>query len=308
MVAHAVDSLPIPVAGKGECPIVWESLHALYFQCRESSHPTIGIPDIVSTPIRPGVARGLGIHAMGDALYERAFARISNDRLKEGGRFLPIWSVLRRIPVAALGLKKYLCGTFWVSIHGNNVDTSPLLGDSEEFAVKHTPSHAIPEFIQRLEYDCEVASSMAREKPVDVFEDNASGQASSNEAHKVVKEARLLPSKPRSRPHSRQTDVLARESCRPNIGIRDVCVNELRDVFRTRNLGPVLMKNVQAKRLDFALELDGHTRTLKAQIKAPNSRKKRCGGILRVAHSQHPVEEYGSGDREDSERCPRKPI
>lgn len=81
-------------------------------------------------------------------------------------------------------------------MHGNNVDATALLGDSEVFAVKHTPRHAIPEFVQRLENDGEVSSSVAREKAVHVFEDNGSWSASSNEAHKLVKESRLAPSKP----------------------------------------------------------------------------------------------------------------
>ena len=141
---------------------------------------------------------------MGDTFYEWPSFRISKDCLKDGGRFLSILSVLLSIPVAAFGLKKYFPGTSWVSMHGNNVDSTTLLGDSEVLAVKHTPSHAIPEFVQRLEYDGEISSSVAREKPVDVFEDNGLWKAASNEAHEVVKEARLDPSKPRSRPHSRQ--------------------------------------------------------------------------------------------------------
>jgi len=139
---------------------------------------------------------------VGDALYEWALARISNDCLKEGGRFLPIWSTLLSIPIAAFGLKKYFSGTSPASMQGNNVDASALLGDSEVFAVKHTPCDTIPEFVQRLEYDCEVSSSVAREKAVHVFEDKGSRTASSNEAHKLVKQPRLPPSKPRSRPHS----------------------------------------------------------------------------------------------------------
>jgi len=156
------------------------------------------------------------------AFDERPFARISKDCLKEGGRFRPWSSVLLRIPTAAFWLKKYLSGTFAVSMHGNNVDATALLGDSEVFAVKHTPRDTIPEPVQRLEYDREVSSSVAREKAVDVFEDNCSWHAVSNETHKFVKEARLLPSKPRSRPHARKADILARESCGPNIGKRDV--------------------------------------------------------------------------------------
>ena len=72
-------------------------------------------------------------------------------------------------------------------MHCNNVDASTLLGDSKVFAVKHTPRDTIPELVQGLEYDCEVSSSVAREKAVHVFEDNGSWAASSNEAHKFMK-------------------------------------------------------------------------------------------------------------------------
>ena len=112
-------------------------------------------------------------------------------------------------------------------MYGNNVDPSALLGDSEVFAVKHTPCDTIPEFIQRLEYDCEVSSSVAREKAVHVFEDNGSWAASSNEAHKLVKQSRLTPAKPRPRPHSCQREVLAWEACCPDISFRDLCIIEL---------------------------------------------------------------------------------
>lgn len=134
------------------------------------------------------------------------------------------------MPIAAFWLKKYFSGTSCVSMHGNNVDATALLGDSEVFTVKHTPCDTIPEFVQRLEYDGEVASSVAREKAVDVFEDNCSWKTSSNEAHEVVKESRLVPSKPRSRPHSRKREVLAGESCRPDISVRDICVIQLPNI------------------------------------------------------------------------------
>jgi len=108
------------------------------------------------------------------------------------------------MPVAAFWLKKYFSGTSPVSMHGNNVHSTALLGDSEVLAVKHTPCNAIPAFIQRLEYDDEVSSSVAREKAMHVFEDKGAWAARSNEAHKLMKESRLAPSKPRPRPHSRK--------------------------------------------------------------------------------------------------------
>ncbi len=191
---------------------------------------------------------------MSNTLYKGSFCSISKDCLKEGGRFLPILSVRLSIPVAAFGLKKYLSGTSRVSMHGNNVDATALLGDSEVLAVKHTPRHAIPEFVQRLEYDGEVSSSVARQKPVDVFEDNGFWKAYSNEAHKVVKESRLDSSKPRSRPHARKGEVLAGEPCCPNVSSRDFCVIELPDVCVERQVGPMLLKDIPAKRLYLALK------------------------------------------------------
>ena len=101
-------------------------------------------------------------------------------------------------------------------MQGNNVDATALLGDSEVFAVKHTPRDSVPEFVQRLEYDGEVSSSVAREKAVDVLKDNGSWNVSSSEAHKLMKESRLAASKPRARPHSRKREVLAGEACGPN--------------------------------------------------------------------------------------------
>jgi hypothetical protein len=133
---------------------------------------------------------------MRDGFYEGSPLKISNDCLKEGGRFLPIRSTRRRIPTAAFWLKKYFSETGPVSMHGNNVDSTALLGDSEKLAVKHTPRDVIPAFVQRFENDGEVTSAVAREKPVDVFKDNGSWVACSNEPHKVVKESRLASAKP----------------------------------------------------------------------------------------------------------------
>jgi hypothetical protein len=184
------------------CPVVWEPLHSLDLVRREPADPSVRIPYVVPRPVGAGVTGRLRVDAVGKGLYEGSPPSISKDRLKEGGRFLPIRSTLLRMPVAAFWLKKYFSGTSPVSMHCNNVDPATLLGDSEVFTVKHTPRDAIPEFVQRLEYDGEVSSSVAREKAVHVFEDNGSWAACSNEAHKLVKQSRLAASKPRPRPHS----------------------------------------------------------------------------------------------------------
>lgn len=202
-------------------PICREPLCKFRFYWKKTPNTPFWVPDIIARPVRTRVASRLGINAMRNGLYERSPLSISNDCLKEGGRFLPIRSTRRNIPVAAFGLKKYFSGTSPASMEPNNVDSTTLLGDSEIFRVKHTPRDVIPALVQRLENDCEVSSSVGTKKAVDVFEDNSPWLTRSYEAHKVVKESRLGPSKPRPRPHSRKAEVLTWESCCPDVRLRD---------------------------------------------------------------------------------------
>jgi hypothetical protein len=88
-------------------PIFRESLNSFDLVGGKSANSPLRIPNVITGPVRPSVPSGLRINAMSDTFYEGAFASISNDCLKDGGRFLPIRSVLLRIPIAAFGLKKY---------------------------------------------------------------------------------------------------------------------------------------------------------------------------------------------------------
>lgn len=280
VVAEAVDPvrlLLVEVAGEG--PILRETLRQLGLVRDEPTDPTIRIPHVVPGPVGSGVPGRLRVDAVGDRFYEGSPLRISKDCLKDGGRFLPIRSTRRRMPVAAFWLKKYFSGTSPVSMHGNNVDSTTLLGDSEVFTVKHTPRDVIPEFVQRLEYDCEVSSSVARQKAVDVFEDNGSWRTSSNEAHKVVKESRLGPSKPTSRPHSCKREVLAWESCCPYFSVRDFCVIEGPDIFVEGQARPMLLEDFSAEGFDLTLEYDLEAGSLEAKIKSSNAGEEGCNFV-----------------------------
>ncbi len=275
MVTQAVDLVGLPfVEVPGTRPVSWETLCEFGFSGQEPPHPTFRIPDIVSRPVRSRMPGGLCVDAVRDGLYEGSPLRISNDCLKEGGRFLPILSTRRRIPVAAFGLKKYFCWTSPASMHGNNVDSTALLGDSEEFRVKHTPRDVIPALVQRLENDCEVSSSVGTEKAVDVLEDNSPWVARSYEAHKVVKESRLCPSKPRSWPHARKTEILAGEPGCPNVRFRDFCVIESPDVLVERKARPVLLEDLSAEWLHFALEDNLEARTFQPEVQTPDTAEK----------------------------------
>ncbi len=107
------------------------------------------------------------------------------------------------MPRAAFGLKKYLGWTSPISMHANKEHSGARLGDAEVFTVKHTPPNAIPEVGQSPKDDCEISSFVGREKSLYVFDEENSGQVLSNQASKLIKESRLVPFKPSSRPLSR---------------------------------------------------------------------------------------------------------
>ena len=91
----------------------------------------MGIRNVCPTPIRSGMSCGARAKAVSNGLnYRPLAAKISNDSLKGGNRFLLWCFALRNIPVAALGLKKYLSWTGCVSITADNVDSLARLGDS----------------------------------------------------------------------------------------------------------------------------------------------------------------------------------
>lgn len=198
-------------------PAVRESLKTFALDRDEPPHTAVRIAGVVPAPIGSGVPCRTGVEAVGHLLHERAVDRISNALLKGGNRFRPIRSARRMIPFAAFGLKKYLSGTAPFSMSSHNEDAGARLGDSEVFAVKHTPSHAIPKVGQSPNDDCEISSVVGREEARNVFDDKNSGQVSSNQFSKLIKESRLFPFKPSSRPHSRQRYVLAGESSSPHV-------------------------------------------------------------------------------------------
>lgn len=89
------------------------------------------------------------------------WATDSNACRREGGNSRSRAAARRRIPAAALGLKKYLGGTGRVSKTSDNEHTAAALGHSEVLSVKHPPDHAVPEFDQATDDDSEVTSSVA---------------------------------------------------------------------------------------------------------------------------------------------------
>jgi len=212
---------------------------------------------------------------MGQFFHDWAFDKISNALFKGGKSSLPIRSARRSMPFAAFGLKKYFCGTSPVSMSSNNEDSLTRLGDSEVFAVKHTPSQTIPEFGQSSNDDLEVSPFVRREKPRNVFDDENSGAALFNQASKFMKESRLLSSKPSSRTHSGERNVLAGKSSSPHIAYRESSsVDDFFDVRRTGDGRPVFFEDRRAVFVAFTLESNVEALLLERKIESSNSGEK----------------------------------
>lgn len=121
MIAQTVDPVGLAFIEMTRArPVGREPLSEFGLDVQEAADTALRIPDVVARPVRPSVLGGLCIDAVSYGLYEGSSLKISNDRLKEGGRFLPIRSTRRNIPVAAFGLKKYFSGTSPASMEPNN--------------------------------------------------------------------------------------------------------------------------------------------------------------------------------------------
>jgi len=200
---------------------------------------------------------------------------MTKDFLKGGKSVRSKRSARLNMPRAAFGLKKYCCGTSPVSINPDNVDSWARLGDSEVPAVKHTPFQSIPEFGQRGENNSEISSAVRAEEARNVFKNENSGATFSNQASKFEKEGGLSSIDSRPWTHAGERDVLARESCRPNISERDVCTEEQSDILSLGYCGPVLLENRPAEVVDFALKDRPEPCLLEAEFKTPDARKER---------------------------------
>jgi hypothetical protein len=115
---------------------------------------------------------------------------------------------------------------------------------------------------------------VAREETWNVLDDNNSGAALLKEFSKLIKASRFFPFKPSSRAHSRQRDVLTRESSGPDVRKRDVCRLDVSNVCEPWSPRPVLFEDFCAILVDLALERDREPRFLEAKVKSSDTREK----------------------------------
>jgi hypothetical protein len=271
MVSQRVEFVRVPIILVRDAPTVREPLNPFAFNRGQTADTAVGVADVVAAPVRAGMPGRASVKTMGEFLDYWSFAKISNALLKGGNRFLPMRSARLSIPLAAFELKKYFWGTAPFSITSHNEHSLARLGDSEVFAVKHTPSDSIPVLGQRSNNDFEVSSSVGRQKAWNILDDTNCGATLLKQSRKLIKESRLLPSKPSSRAHSRQRDVLAWESSDPNVTNGDGCsVCDFFDVRFLRYFRPVLLEDRTTEWIDFALVGDSEACSLEAKVEPSN--------------------------------------
>jgi|SRR5882724_10956872 len=108
-----------------------------------SSVQSVGLPVLADAT---SIGGGVGKPHADNVIFSVgviAVARADKASANRMGNSLPRFLALRKIPAAAFGLKKYLCGT-WLSKTSNNEHATATLGDSEKLAVKHAPANPIP--------------------------------------------------------------------------------------------------------------------------------------------------------------------
>ena len=198
--------------------------------------------------------------------------RASRARRKCIGNVLPRFLARRRIPRAAVGLKKNRGGA-WGSKTSDNEQTVAALGDSEKLAVKHTPRHPIPAGDHENAQDFrKVSSLVTTEKSGNILENKPSGSKLAQDSRKVVKEARALPREARA--EARDTNILAGDARGDEVNGRKVVPAAFSDVVKSLGVREASFEDRPAERLFFDLPDCFPARSFKAKVKPSNSGEK----------------------------------
>ena len=158
----------------------------------------------------------------------KSSATRSNARRNVVGKALPRFSARRRIPLQAVALKKYRCGTSPVSKMSDNEDAAAALWNSEVLSVKNSVCDPIPELPQHPEEGSERPSSVDRQDAGDVLPNQPAGPQSASKASVLDRE--LATRSVHSRSESGDAEVLARGSAHEKIDWLMLCVLNLCEV------------------------------------------------------------------------------
>ena len=191
------------------------------------------------------------------------WARLSRAACKWDGNVRPRFAARRKIPAAARGLKKNLCGT-WLSKTTDNEHSLASLGHVEISAVEHTPRYPIPALDhENAEHFCKVSSFVATEKSGNILENKPSGSKFLQDSRKVIKESSAFASETFALPGD--GDVLARDAGRDAIDELEIPGADAPDVAEPFDFRPVAREDLATELFFFDLPNNFAPRLLEAK-------------------------------------------
>jgi hypothetical protein len=174
------------------------------------------------------------------------------------GKSLPLFSARRMIPLQAVALKKYRCGSSPVSKTSDNEDATAPLWNSKVLSVQDSVGPPVPELPQPSENGTKVPSSVARHNAGDVLPDHPSGPCAISKSKKFEGQVPTIISQSAS--ETGDTERLARCSSNQKFCCSTVFVSNLRKIYLIHYPRPSMRKNRRGEFLNL-----GKTQMLKAQ-------------------------------------------
>jgi hypothetical protein len=250
----------------------------------------------VGDELPPGRGLGAGVSGASFSRLESSDSTVCN----ASGNSRPLFSERRKIPAAALGLKKNLSGTVSNSTSANDEDASPPLGHSEVSAVQHSPREVVkPELGQRREYDGEISSTVAGKKSGNVLNEDPSSVPNKviGDSGELEEQAGSLAGESCS--STGNGDVLAGEASAEEVNRSDISKGvktaihgdtagaqsrsgfgqsssvqsntNVSDVLVAGDVGPVLGEDASAPSVGLGLEHDSHPGSLESEVDASDA-------------------------------------
>lgn len=202
------------------------------------------------------------------------FVNATSAASKRVGNVLPRLSARRRIPCAALWLKKNLWGTR-CSKMSDNVDATASLGDSEILAVEHTPRKAVPEFGKRFDDLPHGFTFVLRQEARNVLDKDPSRLSYRDHTGELEEEARSLA--PESRAAARDREVLAGEPSADEVDLLEFPSRDVLDVREPRRAWPVPCEDAPSVLIDFYLPFYLDSCSLESEIhSSPTGEERSC--------------------------------
>lgn len=181
-------------------------------------------------------------------------ARVSSSRRRSAGSVTPRSLARRRIPVAALGVKKYRLGTSPSSKTSDKEHASAPLWYAVVLGIQFSVADTVPERGQRPEDDPKIHSLIAGPQSRDVLSNNPTWSLAGNDAKGFPEQAASSSRKPGA--PSGHADVLAGEPEGDAVHVGNLAWVCARDVADVGDAGESPLEDAAGPRVDLADPLD----------------------------------------------------